>query len=139
MMDYLPQENPLVKVLKLVVASPKLRRQFIKDPASVFKKVGLGCPADFVGRQGNFCPVMPKLPDDERIANDISHAYWGEWLQGGVDQLSEFRRVLGQVDRYPDRSSFGSEEEWNVFLQSVVDSIALNLEQLHQQDRNSSL
>jgi len=138
-MESLSQDNPLVQVLKLVVANPKLRRQFIQDPASVFKRVGLGCPANFVGRQGNFCPVMPKLPDDEVVANDIGHTYWDEWLQGGVDQLSEFRRVLGQFDRYPDRSSFQSEAEWNVFFQSIVDSIAENLERLHQQDRNSSL
>ena len=133
-MDSLSEENPLVQVLKLVVADPKLRRQFIQDPASVFKQVGLGCPASFVGRQGNFCPVMPKLPDDDCAANDISHAYWEEWLQGGVDQLSEFRRVLGQFDRYPDRSSFQSEEEWNAFFQSIVDSIAKTMERLHQQD-----
>ena len=134
-MDTLSQENPLVQVLKLVVADPKLRRQFIRDPASVFKQVGLGCPASFVGRQGNFCPVMPKLPDDDLAAKDISHIYWDEWLQGGVDQLSEFRRVLGQYDRYPDRSSFDSEEEWDAFFQSIVASIAETMERLRRQDR----
>lgn len=134
-MASLSQENPLVQVLKLVVADPKLRRQFIRDPASVFKQVGLGCPASFVGRQGNFCPVMPKLPDDDLASKDISHSYWEEWLQGGVEQLSEFRRVLGQYDRYPDRSSFNSEEEWNAFFQSIVASIAETMERLHRQDR----
>ena len=43
-MDLRSGENPLVQVLKLVVADPKLRRQFVRDPASVFKQVGLGCP-----------------------------------------------------------------------------------------------
>ena len=70
-MASLSQENPLVQVLKLVVADPKLRRQFIRDPASVFKQVGLGCPASFVGRQGNFCPVMPKLPDDDLASKEF--------------------------------------------------------------------
>ena len=137
-MDLRSQENPLVQVLKLVVADPKLRRQFIRDPASVFKQVGLGCPASFVGRQGNFCPVMPKLPLDDHAAMDISHSYWQEWLRGGVDQLSEFRRVLGDYDRYPDRSSFQSEDEWNAFFESIVDSISTTMELLHQQDRDSA-
>ena len=67
-------ENPLIQVLKLVVADPKLRRKFIHDPAAVFKQVGLGCPLNFVGRQGNFCPVMPKLPEDESAATDIGRS-----------------------------------------------------------------
>ncbi len=130
-------ENLLVQVLKLVVADPKLRRQFIRDPASVFKLVGLGCPANFVGKQGNFCPVMPKLPDDDHAASDISHPYWDDWLKGGVDQLSDFRRVLGEDNRYPDRSSFQSQEEWDSFLQSIVDSISMTMERIHKEDRES--
>ena len=125
-------ENPLIQVLKLVVSDPSLRREFIRDPASVFKRLGLGCPANLVGRQGNFCPVMPKLPQDESAARDISHPYWEDWLKGGVDQLSEFRRVIGDHDRYPDRSSFHSKEEWDIFVQSVVDSIELTMENLRQ-------
>ena len=127
-------ENPLIQVLKLVVADPKLRRKFIYDPAAVFKQVGLGCPLNFVGRQGNFCPVMPKLPEDESAATDIGHPYWQEWLQGGVDQLGEFRRVLGSKDRYPDRSSFHSEDEWEHFFRSVVHSISQTMKHLHEED-----
>ena len=71
---------------------------------------------------------MPKLPLDDNAAMDISHSYWQEWLRGGVDQLSEFRRVLGDYDRYPDRSSFQSEDEWNAFFGSIVDSISTTME-----------
>ena len=128
------QENPLIQVLKLVVADPKLRRKFIQDPAAVFKQVGLGCPLNFVGPRGNFCPVMPKLPEDKSAAMDISHPYWQDWLQGGVDQLGEFRRVLGLADRYPDRSSFHSDDEWEIFFQSVVHSISQTMKHFHEED-----
>ena len=128
-----PLENPLVQVLKLVQADPKLRRLFINNPALVFKNIGLGCPADFVSSRGKFCPVMPDLPDGP-ASFDILDPYWNEWLRGGVDQINDFKKVLSETNCFPTRSSFRSEEEWKQFYNSVKNSIDIYMKNRHYQD-----
>jgi hypothetical protein len=127
------KDNPLVIVLKLVIADPELRHLFVRSPGKVFKMLGLGCPIDMVGRRGNFCPVMPKLPDGE-AAYDIEHEYWAEWLSGGLDQLSSFRRIVGDAERYPSRSTFESKQAWIDFVSGLKEEITSKLEELHRSD-----
>jgi len=127
--------NPLVTVLKLLIPDPRLRREFIQDPSKVFSRLGLGCPKDFVGRKGNFCPTMPQLPPDS-AANDISHPYWRDWLSGGVEQLADFQRVLDKDARFPSRSTFSTESEWNAFVDSIVSHIKEQLVTLHEMQSN---
>jgi len=132
------KENPLVIVLKLVIADPELRHLFIRSPGKVFKLLGLGCPFDMVGKRGSFCPVMPELPEGE-AAYDIEHEYWAKWLAGGLDQLSSFRKIVGDTDRYPSRSTFKSKQEWTDFVEGVKVEIQDTLEELHRSDREQSL
>ena len=122
--------NPLIQVLKLLMADPQLRRTFIADPALVFKQLGLGCPADFVGRRGNHCPVMPPLPAG-KAARDIRHPYWQEWLSGSLEQLRNARVVLRDETPFPHRDSFATEEDWLHFVAEVRQTIATSLEQWH--------
>lgn len=131
-------DNPLVIVLKLVIADPELRRLFIRSPGKVFKLLGLGCPFDMVGKRGSFCPVMPELPEGE-AAYDIEHEYWAKWLAGGLDQLSSFRRIVSDTDRYPSRSIFKSKQEWIDFVERVRAEIKDALAELHRSDRELDL
>ena len=132
-MTYDPN-NPLITVMKLLISDPHLRRKFIANPAAVFKQIGLGKPVDMVGYEGNFCPVMPKLLNTEADF-DISHKYWSEWLQGGVNQLQDFRRLLEAENRFPARSSFKSESEWNDFYQTILSTIKQQLRDCQEADR----
>ena len=93
-----------------------------------------GKPVDMVGYEGNFCPVMPKLLNTEADF-DISHKYWSEWLQGGVNQLQDFRRLLEAENRFPARSSFKSESEWNDFYQTILSTIKQQLRDCQEADR----
>ncbi|MBD1194580.1 hypothetical protein [Vulcanococcus sp. Clear-D1] len=125
------KDNPLIIVLKLVIADPELRHLFIRRPGRVFKILGLGCPMDMVGKNGRFCPVMPELPEGE-AAYDIEHEYWAEWLAGGLDQLKDFRRVVGDRDRFPSRSAFKSKRDWEQFVERIKVEIRDTLDRLHQ-------
>jgi len=124
------KDNPLVIVLKLVIADHELRHLFIRSPGKVFKMLGLGCPVDMVGKRGKFCPVMPDLPDGE-AAYDIEHEYWASWLKGGLEQLQSFRRIVGNTERYPSRSTFSGKQEWLKFIDSKKQEIASILDELH--------
>lgn len=126
--------NPLIQVLKLLMADPQLRRTFIADPALVFKQLGLGCPADFVGRRGNHCPVMPPLPAGE-AARDISHPYWQEWLAGSLEQLRNARVVLRDETPFPHRDSFSTEAEWHTFVEEVRQMIKNSIKNWQNTDR----
>lgn len=123
--------NPLIQVLKLLMADPSLRRSFITDPGQVFSQLGLGCPADFVGRRGNHCPVMPPLPTGE-AANDIRHPYWQTWLEGSLEQLRNARVVLANETPFPARSSFTNEAEWQAFVEEVRQTIQQSINEWHR-------
>jgi hypothetical protein len=125
-------KTPLVVVFKLVLCDPKLRREFIVNPASVFKKLGLGCPVDFIGKNGKLCPVMPDLPDAEDVRTDISHPYWSKWLKGGVEQLHNFKLVLSGEQLYPSRSQFKSREDWLDFQEGAKTEISILLKRLKE-------
>ena len=124
--------TPLISVLKLLVSDPKLRREFIVNPARVFKKLGLGCPVDFVGKKGKLCPIMPDLPEYGSAREDIEDPYWAEWLQGGVDQLKNFQQVLSDLDPYPTRRDFCSTEEYEQFQESIRLEIISNIKKLRE-------
>jgi len=124
------KDNPLVIVLKLVIADHELRHLFIRSPGKVFKMLGLGCPIDMVGKRGKFCPVMPDLPDGE-AAYDIEHEYWASWLKGGLEQLQSFRRIVGNTERYQSRSTFRGKQEWLNFIDNKKQEIASILDELH--------
>lgn len=130
--------NPLIQVLKLLMADPWLRRAFVAEPALVFRELGLGCPADFVGRRGNHCPVMPPLPVGE-AARDIRHPYWREWLAGSLDQLRNARVVLRDETPFPHRDSFATEAEWQAFVEEVRRMIAISIEDWHRADHDTEL
>lgn len=115
----MPQpNNPLVIVFKLLVSDPSLRARFLQDPAAVFYDLGLGCPADFVGPRGKFCPAMPDLPEGD-AAFDIRHQYWRHWLAGAPPMLEDFLATLDRDRLFPHRSSFSSQQEWDHFIASI--------------------
>lgn len=122
--------NPLIQVLKLLMADPGLRREFMINPGLVFTRLGLGRPADFVGRHGNYCPVMPHLPQGA-AATDIRDPYWREWLEGSVEQLRNARLVLANETPFPERTSFASDEEWQAFVEDVKTNIHASIQAWH--------
>ena len=128
--------NPLIQVLKLLIADPNLRRAFIADPSVVFSQLGLGCPADFVGRKGNLCPAMPPLPQGEAATN-ICDPYWRDWLQGGVEQLRNAKLVLADELPFPLRDSFATDAEWQLFVENVKADILASIEAWHKADQQS--
>jgi len=125
-------DTPLISILRLLVSDPKLRREFIVNPARVFKKLGLGCPVDFVGKRGKLCPIMPDLPESGAAREDIEDLYWTEWLQGGVDQLKNFQQVFSDLDPYPTRRDFDSPHEYEQFQESIRLEILSNLKRLRE-------
>lgn len=125
--------NPLIQVLKLLIADPIMRRTFINDPAFVFSQLGLGCPADFVGRRGSYCPVMPTLPQGHAATN-IRDPYWHEWLQGSLEQLRNAKVVLASECPFPSRNSFGSDQEWQAFVEYVKAEIQASIQAWHDQE-----
>ena len=126
-------QNPLIILLQLVIADPELRSRFEKDPASVFCEFGLGCPAKLVGKNGRFCPVMPPLPEDPTIAEDLRAPYWRTWVAGAVDQLHDRDQTYSNLAPLPTRSSFG-EEEWGKRLEGAKATIARLLEEANHSD-----
>lgn len=126
--------TPLINILRLLVSDPKLRREFIASPALVFKKLGLGCPVDFVGKKGKLCPVMPDLPPVGCARHDIEDPYWKKWLAGGVEQLKNFQQVLSDTDPYPTRRDFDSQLEYQRFQESIKLEILSSLQRLRESE-----
>jgi hypothetical protein len=104
----------------------------------VFSRLGLGCPADFVGRQGNHCPAMPPLPQGG-AARDIRDPYWREWLQGSLDQLRNAKIVLANEEPFPPRASFASEVEWEAFVADVKADIQASVKAWHIADHQAQV
>ena len=62
---------PTLILFTLLVADRSLRTRFEADVAGILIEFGLSSPKHLIGLSERHCPVMPRIPVDATVADDI--------------------------------------------------------------------
>ena len=100
---------PTLILFTILVADRTLRARFEADVPGVLVEFGMKSPKHLVGLSERLCPVMPRIPTDVEVAEDIRHPFWEKWLDGAIPQLDNFG---ARAQLLPDREKI-SAEDWN--------------------------
>ena len=100
---------PTLILFTILVADRTLRARFEADVPGVLVEFGMKSPKHLVGLSERLCPVMPRIPTDVEVAEDIRHPFWEKWLDGAIPQLNNFGERARPL---PDRKEI-SAEDWN--------------------------
>ena len=100
---------PTLILFTILVADRTLRARFEADVPGVLVEFGIKSPKHLVGLSERLCPVMPRIPTDVEVAEDIRHPFWEKWLDGAIPQLDNFG---ARAQLLPDREKI-SAEDWN--------------------------
>jgi hypothetical protein len=100
---------PTLILFTILVADRTLRARFEADVPGVLVEFGMKSPKHLVGLSERLCPVMPRIPTDVEVAEDIRHPFWEKWLDGAIPQLDSFG---ARAQLLPDREKI-SAEDWN--------------------------
>lgn len=110
---------PTLILFTLLVSDRSLRARFEADVAGILIGFGLSSPKHLIGLSERHCPVMPRIPVDAEVADDIRHPFWSKWLEGAIPQLDNFGT---RATRLPDRETI-SDADWNWLVTRAKNAI----------------